>query len=100
MSGLVLPDGRQQTTVQTMKLPMRNPEDPAAEFQFVLPTPVDSASAQMDTLAKTQIYVLNEIINLRVAMGVMVDEMKGLRADIARQERQRARSVPTGPKRG
>lgn len=82
MPGLVLPNGQQTETLQSLELPMRNPADPEASFKFVLPQPTDPAGLQLDTTAKTLIYLLNETINLRVVMTDVLAQLKHISAQL------------------
>jgi len=91
MSGLILPNGQQTETLQSLELPMRNPADPEAKFKFVLPQPSDPAGLQLDTVAKAMIYQLNETINLRIVMTDVLTQLKlisaQLDASLAEQKR-------------
>lgn len=93
MPGLILPNGQQTETMQSLELPMRNPADPEAKFNFVLPQPTDPATLQLDTTAKTLIYLLNETINLRVVMSDVLAQLKHVSAQLDASLSEQKRSA-------
>lgn len=80
MPGIFLPDGSQTETLQTLTLPLRDPTNPDASVTFKLPVPTDTASLQLDTIAKTLIYTFNEVVNLRTMLADVSAKLDALAA--------------------